>query len=73
VLRPVDADEIERRRVAADKKLRMPPERAGEIIVRAVEQRRSRVLVGGDAVVVALLERLAPVGYWRLLRRAIEL
>jgi len=69
----VDADEIERRRVAADKKLRMPPERAGEIIVRAVEQRRSRVLVGGDAVVVALLERLAPVGYWRLLRRAIEL
>jgi len=69
----VDADEIERRRAAADKKLRMPPDRAGELIVRAVERRRARVLVGADAVVVALLERLAPVGYWRVLRRALEL
>ena len=50
----------------------MPPERAGEIIVRAVEQRRPRVLVGADAKVVALLERLAPVGYWRVLRRLFE-
>jgi len=49
--------------------LRMAPERAGEIIVRAVERRRARVLVGGDAVVVALIERLAPVRYWRLLGR----
>jgi hypothetical protein len=45
----------------------MPPERAAEIIVRAVEQRRDRVLVGNDARFVALLERIAPVGYWRLL------
>ena len=65
----VAAEEIERRRAAADKKLRMPAARAGEIIVRAVERRRARVLVGGDAAVVALLERLAPVGYWRVLRR----
>ena len=49
----------------------MPPERAGEIIVRAVEQRRARVLVGGDAKLVALLERLAPVGHWRLLKALI--
>jgi len=69
----VPAEEVERRRSAADKKLRMAPDRAGEIIVRAVERRRARVLVGGDAVVVALLERFAPVGYWRVLRRAFEL
>jgi len=68
----VDAEEVARRRAAADRKLRMPPERAGEIIVRAVERRRARVLVGGDAVVVAWLERLAPVGYWRVLRRLLE-
>ena len=49
----------------------MPAARAGEIIVRAVEKRRPRVLVGGDAVFVALLERLAPVGYWRLLDRLV--
>ena len=65
----VAAEEIEQRRAAADKKLRMAPARAGEIIVRAVERRRARVLVGGDAVVVALIERLAPVRYWRLVAR----
>jgi NAD(P)-dependent dehydrogenase (short-subunit alcohol dehydrogenase family) len=65
----VDAEELERRRAAADRKLRMPPARAGEIIVRAIERRRARVLVGGDAVFVALLERLAPVAHWRVLRR----
>ena len=53
------------------RKLRMPPARAGEIIVRGIERRRARVLVGGDAVVVALLERLAPVGYWRVLRKLV--
>ena len=51
--------------------LRMPPERAGETIVRGVERRRARVLVGGDAVVVALIERLAPVRYWRVLGRLV--
>jgi len=63
----VPAAEIAERRAASEKMLRMPPERAGEIIVRAVERRRARVLVGGDAVFVALVERLAPVRYWRVL------
>ena len=67
----LDPEEIARRRAAADRKLRMPPARAGEIIVRAVERRRARVLVGADAVVVALLERLLPVSYWSVLRRLI--
>jgi len=65
----VPAEEIALRRAASEKMLRMAPERAGEIIVLAVERRRARVLVGGDAVVVALIERLAPVRYWRLLGR----
>jgi NADP-dependent 3-hydroxy acid dehydrogenase YdfG len=66
------ADEVERRRRTMQKLLRMPPERAGEIIVRGIERRRARILVGGDAKVAALLERLAPVGYWNLLKKAIK-
>jgi NAD(P)-dependent dehydrogenase (short-subunit alcohol dehydrogenase family) len=68
----IPADQIALGRAAADRKLRMPPARAGEIIVRAVERRRARVLVGGDAIVVAWLERLAPVGHWRVLRRLLD-
>jgi short-subunit dehydrogenase len=50
-----------------DKLLRLPAEKAGEIIVRGVEKRRARILVGRDAVIISWLERLLPVSYWRLL------
>jgi short-subunit dehydrogenase len=71
---PVDAppEEVERGRKIAQKLLRMPPEQAGEIIVRGIERRQPRVLVGNDAKMVALLERLSPVNYWNLLRKAIK-
>ncbi len=52
-----------------DKWLRMPPQKAGEIIVRGVQKRRARILVGRDAMIIALIERLAPVNYWRALGR----
>jgi hypothetical protein len=48
--------------------LTMPPEVAGETIVRAVERRAPRVVVGGQAKMMALIERLAPVSYLRILR-----
>ena len=67
----VSAEEVAARRARSEKMLRMPPERAGEIIVCAVERRRARVLVGADAVLVAVIERLAPVRYWRLLGRLV--
>jgi hypothetical protein len=54
----------------AQRLLRMPPERAGEIIVRGIERRQPRIVVGGDAKFVALLERLSPVHYWKLLKKA---
>ncbi len=47
--------------------LTMPPAKAGEIIVRAVERRAPRVVIGGRAKMMALL-RLAPVSYWTFLR-----
>jgi NAD(P)-dependent dehydrogenase (short-subunit alcohol dehydrogenase family) len=63
----VPADELRHRLELAEQLLRMPPEKAGEIIVRGVEMRRPRILVGRDALMISLLERLAPVGYWRVL------
>jgi NAD(P)-dependent dehydrogenase (short-subunit alcohol dehydrogenase family) len=47
--------------------LRMPPEEAGEIIVKAIEQRRPRIIVGSDARNASIVERLFPVTYWRLI------
>lgn len=52
----------------SERLLRMPPEKAGEIIVRGVERERPRILVGADAKLLALLERLMPVRYWSLLQ-----
>jgi short-subunit dehydrogenase len=49
--------------------LTMPPEIAGEIIVRGIENRAPRVLVGADAKRAAFIERLIPVNYWNLLGR----
>jgi short-subunit dehydrogenase len=64
-------EEVQRRKALADKMLRLPPEKAGEIIVRGIEQRKARILVGTDAKIVSLIERLVPVGYWALLKKRI--
>jgi NAD(P)-dependent dehydrogenase (short-subunit alcohol dehydrogenase family) len=60
-------EEVARRRKAGEKYLRMPLEQAGEIIVRGIEQRRKRILVGYDAVGLSILSRVAPVSYWKIL------
>jgi len=61
------ADEAAKRRRFFDSLLTMPPEIAGETIVRGVENRKVRILVGADAKRAALLERLMPVSYWNVL------
>jgi short-subunit dehydrogenase len=65
----VTEEEIARRRERYRKLLRMPPEVAGETIVRGIERRQARILVGSDAKVVSLIERVLPVSYWKLLAR----
>ncbi len=50
----------------------MPPEKAGEIIVAGVERERARVFVGNDARFMAVVERVAPVSYWKFLGRALK-
>ena len=63
--------EIARRREKYRKLLRLPPEIAGETIVRAIERRQARVLVGPDAKAIGLIMRLLPVSYWKLLARRV--
>jgi NAD(P)-dependent dehydrogenase (short-subunit alcohol dehydrogenase family) len=60
-------EELAKRRKFSDSVLTMPPEIAGEIIVRGVENRKPRILVGRDAKYAALVERLMPVTYWNWL------
>jgi NAD(P)-dependent dehydrogenase (short-subunit alcohol dehydrogenase family) len=57
-------EDIAAAQARANKLLKMPPAEAGEIIVRGIERRKPRVLVGSDAKFVSLIERLMPVSYW---------
>jgi short-subunit dehydrogenase len=68
---PQDAppEEVARRKAKYKKLLRMPAETAAGIIVKGVERRQSRVLVGSDAIAASWLERLLPVSYWRIISR----
>jgi len=61
------AEEIAQRRALFKKVARLPAEVAGETIVKGMERRAARVLVGRDAKMMAIIERLAPVSYWRIL------
>jgi NAD(P)-dependent dehydrogenase (short-subunit alcohol dehydrogenase family) len=50
-----------------DKKARSTPEDAARAILRAILGNRRRQLVGADAVVIDLIQRLLPASYQRLL------
>jgi NAD(P)-dependent dehydrogenase (short-subunit alcohol dehydrogenase family) len=65
----VSEEEIAQRRKKYRKLLRLPPEAAGETIVRGIERRRSRILIGSDAKTISLIARLLPVSYWKLIMR----
>jgi NAD(P)-dependent dehydrogenase (short-subunit alcohol dehydrogenase family) len=66
--RSLSEEEAAKRRKSVNSVLTMPPETAGEIIIRGVERRKPRILVGRDAQFLALVERLMPVSYWNWLR-----
>ena len=56
----------------AERALRLEPEAAAEAIVRGIERRKARVLIGADARAGDVLARLAPGRYWSALRRPYE-
>jgi len=66
IAKVISAEEAAERQERSKTFLRLPPEIAGETIVRGVENRQPRVLVGSDAKWIALIQRLMPVGYWNL-------
>lgn len=51
--------------------LRLTPEAAAARMLRGIERREARVLVGDDAVRAAWVQRLLPVRYWALVARDI--
>ena len=68
----VSEEEIERRRAQYRKLLRLPPEIAGEAIVRGIEQRQARILIGSDAKFISMIARRMPVRYWKFLTRGMR-
>ncbi len=51
---------------------RTPPEKAAERILRGVEHREPRILIGTDAYQIDILQRLRPTTYWKTLSRRFE-
>ncbi len=52
--------------------LRTSPEAAAARILRGVERREPRILIGADAYQVDILQRLLPATYWKTLSRRLE-
>jgi short-subunit dehydrogenase len=55
-----------------DRMARTTPESAALRIIRGVEKNEPRILVGGDARILDLLQRLRPATYWPLLARVFD-
>ncbi len=49
--------------------LTLSPDIASATIIKGIETRAWRVLIGSDARKVALIQRLFPVRYWNVIRR----
>ena len=61
-------------RAAADfgRLARTTPERAASLIVEGIKARRPRILIGGDARLLDILQRLLPTGYASVLRKLLR-
>ncbi len=70
---PKDASPAERKAHLdlARRALRLSPEAAAARILRGIEQREPRLMVGQDAVAAAWVQRLFPVTYWRWVARGL--
>jgi hypothetical protein len=63
----VPPGEADAERRLARRLLTIPPKRAAEAILRGVERRRARVLIGASAVLPDLVQRAAPTLIGRVL------
>lgn len=60
--------EIDATQKQAAANLVMPPPQAAGIILRGVERRKPRVLVGRDAHLLAWMEKISPSRYWSMMK-----
>jgi NAD(P)-dependent dehydrogenase (short-subunit alcohol dehydrogenase family) len=60
-------EEVDKEAELIKKTLVLDPAMAGEIIVKGIEERKKRILVGNDAQFIAMVVRLFPVSYWKVL------
>ena len=51
---------------------RIPPEKAAAVILRGVERRSPRILIGVDAYQIDVLQRLRPATYWKAMAKRYE-
>jgi NAD(P)-dependent dehydrogenase (short-subunit alcohol dehydrogenase family) len=68
-----DRAAIEKERAIFNKAARTTPEAAAKRIVRGVLRDEERILVGADAWMIDRIQRWAPVKYWKLFEKLIEM
>ncbi|WP_420594186.1 SDR family NAD(P)-dependent oxidoreductase [Deinococcus sp.] len=68
-LAKLSADEIARELATFERRLTTSPHLAAERLLRGVERGQQRILIGNDARVLDLAQRLLPERYWALLGR----
>ena len=68
-----DRAAAERERAIFNAAARTSPEDAAERIVRGVARNEERILIGADAWAIDRIQRWAPVRYWRLMGKVVEM
>lgn len=67
----MDLPEVRQRMEKFNKALRTLPDNAASQIVRAIEKRQSRLLIGEDARAADRIQRLLPSSYWSIISKFI--
>jgi short-subunit dehydrogenase len=68
-----DQAAVDRERAIFNVAARTSPEKAADRIVRGILRDEERILVGADAWMMDRIQRWAPVKYWRLVGKMIEM
>jgi short-subunit dehydrogenase len=68
-----DRAAVDRERAIFNMAARTPPDKAADRIVRGILRDEERILVGADAWMIDRIQRWAPVKYWRLMGKMIEI
>lgn len=67
-----EGPELERETSRWERALRLTPQAAAERIAVAIERRSPRLLIGSDVKRAALVQRLFPETYWRIIERSVR-